>query len=714
MALERLKSHITESHKLHRRIVRHRRGSIKVEGLTPKRSGVRKAVYPSSTIKQLFEAIESLRFAATTDDTISQSDNLEIEKLFITLVIETQNYAKYQPDIKNKLNALLEIMSANNRTKFGGHVDRIISLIESDKFFKKRINALEKTILKLIAPRQQFVIFCSDKPTADRIYQILSVKRMRVVRHSAERNNWMAFNNDPTLTILVCDQDAEEGINLQGGKKFIIHYDMPFNPNRIEQRIGRLDRYGSNSEVTSISLVCSDNPFEGPWVSYLQESLRIFNRSTASLQIPIEKKMQEMKKEFFSKGFEALIDLNRESRGPNGYIEKEIANIENQDALDALSSPPNEPKNILKSIDENLQDPYLLCNWIEGELQLSRIDTDGIQAPLRDKPFCYDYKLLPPRRTLLPKETLAYYCNKAFNYIETPFLKTLRRTSRKNEFQGVQTTDAAIKTYPATYRRSVALSPEGLASQCRILRYGDEFINGIWDITQISDIGVASSYWQHKPDYTHSSEIHLFFRFDFLVEIDLGKAFEVMRFANRLSNSAQAALVRRADVVLPPEVFSIWIDDDLELFTDEEKIQDIENAFKANRLENSSHTFNITPQIWKKLHSCNVRQIIDWQLICFQAQTQAERIFLELPVLKNKISQATKQEALINGGRLSHLRARNENLVSAESYEEWNLEQKLSEAFINGINTPQIRTCAVSSYFLSSNQNIKGILESTQ
>ena len=43
--------------------------------------------------------------------------------------------------------------------------------------------------------------------------------------------------------ILVCDRSAEEGRNFQFADQ-AVHFDLPFSPNRLEQRIGRLDRYG--------------------------------------------------------------------------------------------------------------------------------------------------------------------------------------------------------------------------------------------------------------------------------------------------------------------------------------------------------------------------------------------------------------------------------------------------------------------------------------
>jgi superfamily II DNA or RNA helicase len=55
-------------------------------------------------------------------------------------------------------------------------------------------------------------------------------------------------DRDPVRILLATDS-ASEGIDLQRHCHQVIHYDIPFNPNRLEQRIGRVDRHGQTHEV---------------------------------------------------------------------------------------------------------------------------------------------------------------------------------------------------------------------------------------------------------------------------------------------------------------------------------------------------------------------------------------------------------------------------------------------------------------------------------
>ena len=47
--------------------------------------------------------------------------------------------------------------------------------------------------------------------------------------------------------VLVATDCLSEGIDLQDGFNAVVHYDLPWNPNRLEQREGRVDRFGQTA-----------------------------------------------------------------------------------------------------------------------------------------------------------------------------------------------------------------------------------------------------------------------------------------------------------------------------------------------------------------------------------------------------------------------------------------------------------------------------------
>jgi len=65
-----------------------------------------------------------------------------------------------------------------------------------------------------------------------------------------------AFARD--ARILVSTDAGGEGLNLQFCH-VVVNYDIPWNPMRLEQRIGRVDRIGQTHEVRALNLVLEDS-----------------------------------------------------------------------------------------------------------------------------------------------------------------------------------------------------------------------------------------------------------------------------------------------------------------------------------------------------------------------------------------------------------------------------------------------------------------------
>ena len=67
-----------------------------------------------------------------------------------------------------------------------------------------------------------------------------------------------AFESSP-LAVLVATDCISEGLNLQAACAELIHYELPWNPNRLEQRNGRIDRFGSASPLSEYELSYTTN-----------------------------------------------------------------------------------------------------------------------------------------------------------------------------------------------------------------------------------------------------------------------------------------------------------------------------------------------------------------------------------------------------------------------------------------------------------------------
>ncbi|MEI7676199.1 MAG: SNF2-related protein [Bacteroidales bacterium] len=83
-----------------------------------------------------------------------------------------------------------------------------------------------------------------------------------------------AFKSDD-YQIMIATEAAAEGINLQFCS-MVVNYDLPWNPQRIEQRIGRCHRYGQQYDVVVVNFLNSENEVENRVYELLEQKYKLF------------------------------------------------------------------------------------------------------------------------------------------------------------------------------------------------------------------------------------------------------------------------------------------------------------------------------------------------------------------------------------------------------------------------------------------------------
>ncbi len=90
----------------------------------------------------------------------------------------------------------------------------------------------------------------------------------------------------PKQRVLIATDCISEGINLQELFTAVMHYDLPWNPNKLEQREGRVDRFGQTADVVKTALIHgSDNPIDGVVLNVLIRKVKEIRKSI-SVSIP--------------------------------------------------------------------------------------------------------------------------------------------------------------------------------------------------------------------------------------------------------------------------------------------------------------------------------------------------------------------------------------------------------------------------------------------
>jgi len=197
----------------------------------------------------------------------------------IRAVLDIEEVDDYEEQRRWEVEESWESLSvAENREELEREIKTIERLIEmADKIIRKESEVKLKELKKLMESlgEQKILIFTESRDTLEYLVNKLKKWGYSVVsihggmdlpsRIMAEK----IFKNE--AQVMVATEAAGEGINLQFCN-IMINYDIPWNPNRLEQRMGRIHRYGQTKEVFVYNLVSADTR-EGKVLARLLDKL---------------------------------------------------------------------------------------------------------------------------------------------------------------------------------------------------------------------------------------------------------------------------------------------------------------------------------------------------------------------------------------------------------------------------------------------------------
>ena len=219
------------------------------------------------------------------------------------------------------------------------------------------------------------------------------------------------------LRLLIATDCLSEGINLQEHFTGVLHYDLPWNPNRLEQREGRVDRFGQMAPTVKACLLYgADNPIDGIVLDVLLRKVREIKRATG-INVPfpedsqsiidtieqalllnperrMQKKRHRQQLEFdFGDFAEAATAKANVTRMVDEAAEREKASrsIFAQNAIKA-----QEIEDDLQDVDEAIGDPRAVEDFVTATL--NNADSIGFRGWWKT---CVSNRMIPP---------LALYC----------------------------------------------------------------------------------------------------------------------------------------------------------------------------------------------------------------------------------------------------------------------------------------------------------------
>lgn len=187
---------------------------------------------------------------------------------------------------------------------------------------------------------------------------------------------------DSPYRMLIATDCLSEGINLQDKFTAVLHYDLPWNPNRLEQREGRIDRFGQTVPVVKAYLYYGkNNPIDGVVLKVLLRKVQEIRKATGiSIPFPEDSKslmdsvMQAVlisREEKAQRGIQQSLDfgefaeVNKAELEVSHAIEKAADREKASRSIFAQHSiKAEEIENDLKESDEAIGDPKTVESFV--------------------------------------------------------------------------------------------------------------------------------------------------------------------------------------------------------------------------------------------------------------------------------------------------------------------------------------------------------------
>ncbi|MEV8504467.1 protein DpdE [Actinoplanes sp. NPDC051475] len=349
----RVRMHLAETHRIHRRMIRTRR-SASLARLFPVRG---RTVGPDWLVADpderrpgVFTLIEDLRTE------LAAFDEADAVAVFRTVLGRAMAPVIALVDLAEALRgepghdldeAELNALAALSGTALGHSVAAQIEAILVRHTGADRFTAMVKWAWSGISSRRTAVT-CSFPATAaaaaerleeqfgtGRVVRLLST--MGVAERSAATRRFVA---EQFRGVLVLDRGSEEGINLQVVDE-VLHLDLPVSVARIEQRLGRFDRWakpGHSAKAPVRSAAFREqtavlDAHLGGWRHALDEGLSLFGESTATLQYVVP----DVERDFLTVAIDhGLAEASERTAARRNELDKQRRRIEGQDLLDAI------------------------------------------------------------------------------------------------------------------------------------------------------------------------------------------------------------------------------------------------------------------------------------------------------------------------------------------------------------------------------------------
>jgi ATP-dependent helicase HepA len=458
----------------------------------------------------------------------------------------------------------------------------------------------------------------------------------------------LEFERSDTAWLLVLDRAGEEGLNLSFADA-MVQLDLPFSPARVEQRIGRIDRFGRRKAAIRQRILV---PFDdegslwSAWQSLLAQTLKVYNEPISDVQFLLAGIERELTEAMFDRGARGIDSLA-------GLLSERLRNErqaqDEQNALDRFALADDLADGIASSIEdvEANEEDYRqsIEPWLVQALQLGRTFP---QPSNRDV-----FSLRFERDTLVPRDPW----EREFGLDEPIQFAWKRRTS---------------------------LGRPGL----QLVRPGSRMLDACERFMRWDDRGTTFFTWRVDADAPDADEPWVAFRVCVAIEPRMPQRQDLFTKADALG------AWRRSQQFLATTYHVLHVDPDGSLIEDRRKLDVLTRPYEQHP-SGGRTDINVGSRLHLLKRVMDPGELID---LCGRVSRSAIQRLLAASEVQATISAAADQARQDADRRSQRQRARAGWARSGLSYDE---ETAINEEIVAAVSDPSVRLDAIGMFIVS-------------
>ena len=662
-AIQALRSYLSETYKLHRRLLRTRREDKTVADLLPSREGLKEIDVEDRARMVADEFIEDWRDSLSADGSTTQAQDLVAGWVAAAL--------SHPAVLSRCLDERLAALENGVASAFPSEKQMLESWAMSfgEALQKEpRAHAVGEWCFR---ENRRAVVFIDDPLVAEEVARVLRERwgENFALRYGHDEGDALALFQGEQVAVLVVDREHEEGLNLQEQRAGIFLYDMPMSPQRLEQRIGRFDRLEGLARLWFYGFVPRGR-YEVAWRRYLQDAAKVFSRSIAPLQYVLAESTSSVGRRFIEDGPMA-IDLETErlaSEGSDG-LDAELRRIRSQEALDSFERDLQEESDYVERLDA-----AAALALRSGRRVLEAWMCRGLQFQSRGQEVFHLIHHSPGRWS-------------------RPSLLTLFEVMRFKEFvdPAERRATTELPLGPFSFDREAANE-----TGAHFLGFGHPFLREVERQLKEDVRGVSWALWRQTSSRPVDG-LQLYLGFDLVIEVgSIGipdQFLEVIR--------SPQALRLLADGVFAPFTLTVWVDIDGEVVTDKELLDLLDSDYHA--ASRGGTDVNLRSERWLRVE--DLRPMTSWADVCRSARRLAEQTVRESQLMQGRQEKGRSALRRRLGRIEAVLRNRALHLDGAARAAELQAvaqEQELTRVLEHAVAHPQIRVDSAGAIALSN------------